>query len=284
MSRTEPRPASRRDRRAQARYERPAKHRAVHRTDKRQVWQSPVVVTTFGAVLLGLVVIGFATGAIGGGSGSGTGGAGLNEPATSYAGLTVDGTAVGRADAPVSIEVFSDFQCPACKLFITTELPSLLSDFVRPGEVRVVSKDIDVIDRGGSGESLELATGAACAADQGRYWPYHDLVFWNQGRENQGDHDAAFIQRIATGAGLDMAAFKTCDLRQDLRQAIRQATSDARSAGLTATPTLRINGKTFTGVPQYADLKAYLTQLIASLPPTTTGTVAPAATPAPSAS
>ena len=240
----------------------------MRRTDRRQPWQSPMVLATAGAILIGVVAIAFATGAFGeNGGNAGSGGAGLIEPPTSYTGLTVDHQTVGRPDAPITIEVFSDFQCPACKLFVTTELASLLNDFVRPGFARIESRDIDVIDRGGSTESVELAAAGACAADQGRYWTFHDLVFWNQGRENKGDHDAAFIAKVANGAGLDMATFQACDARADLRQAVRQATSDAASIGLTATPTLRINGRTITGVPPYADLKSYLTQLLGSLPP-----------------
>jgi len=222
-------------------------------------------VTTVGAIVVGVIAIAFATGVLGGKGAAH--GANLNEPPTSYVGVPVSGTTVGSASAPVTIEIFSDFQCPACKLFITTELPSLLSDYVRPGLVKIESKDIDVIDRGGSTESIELATAAACAADQGKYWPFHDLVFWNQGRENKGDHNAAFIENIAATAGLDMTAFKTCDARQDLRQAIGKATDDAAAAGIAATPTLRINGVAAKGVPQYADLKAYLDQVLASLPP-----------------
>jgi protein-disulfide isomerase len=279
MSRPPQRPASRRERRAQARYDHPASRQRARRTTARPPWQSPIFVTTAGAILVGVVAIAFATGALGGNGGNA--GAGLVEPATSYAGLTVDRATVGSPTAPVTIQIFSDFQCPACKLFITTQLPSLLNDFVRPGLVKIESKDIDVIDRGGSTESIDLAAAGACAAEQNKYWAYHDLVFWNQGRENKGDHNAAFIDKAATGAGLDMTAFHTCDARSDVRQAIRQATTDAASTGLTATPTLVINGKTATGVPQYADLKSYLTQLLASIGP---ASVEPSSQPQPTAS
>jgi len=265
---------SRRERRAKARYERPAQPRrsSPRRQQPKPAWQSPVVLTTLGAVVIGLVVIVFASGVLNGGGRS----ADLETPPTSYAGLTVSDASVGTANAPVVMQVYSDFQCPACKLFITTELPSLLRDFVQPGLLRIESKDIDVIDRNGSTESLELAAGATCAAEQGKYWQFHDLVFWNQGGENKGDHNAAFIDRVATAAELDLNAFHTCQARTDIRQPIKDRTTAAEAAGITATPTLVVNGQTITGVPQYDQLHSLITQLLASASPQ------PSAAPSPS--
>src|SRR4051812_11267929 len=256
---------SRRERRAKARYERPATPRRAspRRQAPKPVWQSPVVLTTLAAVAIGLVVIAFASGIFNGKTASGE----LETPATSYAGLPVAGESVGKADAPVVMQVYSDFQCPACRLFITSELPSLLRDFVQPGSLRIESKDIDVIDRNGSTESLELAAGAACAADQGKYWQFHDLVFWNQGGENQGYHDATFIDRVATAAGLDLTAFHTCQARTDIRQPIKDATAAAEGAGISATPTLVVNGQSITGVPQYDQLRALINQQLANSSP-----------------
>jgi protein-disulfide isomerase len=273
---------SRRERRAKARYERPAAQRrsSPRRAQPKPAWQSPVVLTTLGALLIGAVVIVFASGVLNGGSKSGA----LATPPTSYAGLTVAGASVGKADAPVVMQVYSDFQCPACKLFITTELPSLLRDFVQPGLLRIQSNDIDIIDRNGSTESLELAAAATCAADQGKYWPFHDLVFWNQGGENQGYHDAAFIDRVATAAEFDLSAFHTCQARTDIRQPIKDRTTAASAAGVTATPTIVLNGKSITGVPQYDQLHAAITQLLATYSPAPSTGSSPAPSVAPAAS
>jgi protein-disulfide isomerase len=284
MSRTPTKPTSRRERRAKARDQRPASPRrpSPPRQQPRPAWQSPVVLTTMGAILIGIVVIGFVSGAFNPGSSNGE----LVTPPTSYVGLTVADESVGKADAPVVMQVYSDFQCPACKLFITTELPSLLRDFVQPGLLRIESKDIDVIDRGGSTESLELAAAATCAADQGKYWGFHDLVFWNQGGENKGYHNAAFIDRVATAAELDLTAFHTCQARTDIRQPIQDRTAAAEAAGISATPTLVINGQSITGVPQYDQLHAQITQLLANFSPSPSrssgGSTAPS--PAPAAS
>jgi protein-disulfide isomerase len=276
MTRSPKPPLSRRDRRAQARYERPAqpRRRATRRGSERPAWQSPVVLTSIGALLIGGAIIAFAGGFLGGGAP-----AELVTPPTSYTGLAVSGETVGSADAPVVMEVYSDFQCPACKVFITTELPSLLTDFVETGLLRIESKDIDIIDRGGT-ESLDLAAGAFCAAEQGRYWQYHDLVFWNQGRENKGDHSQAFIERIADAAFLDRTAFDACFARTDIRQPIIDRTKTAAAAGISSTPTLVLNGQSLVGVPQYDQLHTVIANLAAAATPQPSA--APTGSPTPS--
>jgi protein-disulfide isomerase len=276
MSRPSSQPPSRRERRAQARSERPAPQRKkiVRRSTPRPAWRSPLVLTSVGALLVGVAII-FAAGGIKLGEPGP-----LTQPSTSYAGLTVDGESVGSPTAPVVLEVFSDFQCPACKSFVLTELPQLLRELVQPGLLRIEARDIDIIDghRPGSTESLNLAAGAFCAAEQNRYWEYHDLVFWNQGGENVGDHDRAYIDRVATEAGLDMTSFATCFDRTDIRQPIVDATNAALAAGISSTPTLRINGQVYPGVPTYDQLHAVILQLAAQASPTTL----PSAKPSPS--
>jgi protein-disulfide isomerase len=277
MSRPPSQPATRRERRAQARVDRPvpARRKIVRRAPtERPTWQSPLVLTTVGALVIGAVIIVAA-----GGFNIGGGPTTLTTPETSYAGLTVDGPSVGSPTAPVVMQVYSDFQCPACKLLITTELPQLLRDLVQPGLLRIESIDIDIIDghKAGSTESLQLAAGAFCAAQQGKYWEYHDLVFWNQGGENVGDHDAAFIDRVATAAGLDLTAFHTCQNRGDIRQPIVDATVAAGTAGVNSTPTLVVGGQVIPGVPPYAQLHALILQLAAQATPTAAPSAAPSA-------
>jgi|GEM_PF-957443 protein-disulfide isomerase len=258
-------PISRRERRAQARFERPAapKRRSTRRA-ARPTWQSPLVLVTVAALLIGVAVIALARPATRGGTTE------LVTPPTSYPAALVDGEVVGVAAAPVVIQLYSDFQCPACKLFVTTELQRLVTEFVVPGTVRIEAHDIDILGKGTPNESLELAAGAACAAKQGRYWAFHDLVFWNQGRENRGDHDAAFIARVADAAGVDRGQWDTCFAANDVRQPIVARSSGAASAGINSTPTLVVNGQRLVGVPSYDQLAALIRQLAAA--PTSSAT------------
>ncbi len=267
MSRPTTQPATRRERRAVARSERPLPQRKkiVRRAaeQRRPGWQSPLVLTSVGALVIGAVIIVAAGGIkLGGGSDA------LNVPETSYAGLTVNGETVGSPTAPVVMQVYSDFQCTACRQFYTTELAQLLSQLVQPGLLRIESQDIDIIDRGSGTETLELAAGGYCAAQQNKYWEYHDLVFWNGGGENQGYYTPAFIDRVANAAGLDMTAFHTCQARNDIRQPIIDRTRAAAAAGISSTPTLRINGRNITGVPDYGQLHTLILQLAALASPT----------------
>jgi protein-disulfide isomerase len=182
----------------------------------------------------------------------------LRLPPTSYEAGLARGDVLGSAAAPVVLQLYSDFQCPACRLFVTTQLERLTNEFVRPGTLRIEARDIAFLGRGSFDESLELAVGAACAGEQDRYWQFHDLVFWNQGRENRGDHDAGFIAQIADQAMVERAAWDACVSGADQRQAIRSATASAAGAGIGSTPTLIVNGESIVGVPRYDDLAALI--------------------------
>lgn len=201
----------------------------------------------------------------------------LRIPPTSYEAGLATGDVLGSAAAPVVIEVYADFQCPACRLFATTQLQQLTDEFVRPEIARIEARDIAFLGRGSPDESLELAVGAACAAEQGRYWQFHDLVFWNQGRENRGDHDAAFIGRVADQAMLDRGAFDSCLQRDDVRQAVRTSTSAALAAGVHSTPTIVVNGRSIVGVPEYATLAAAIREAFGAATPGATPGASPVA-------
>ena len=178
----------------------------------------------------------------------------LRVPPTAYDAALVNGSVLGSAAAPVAIELYADFQCPACRVFVTTQLERLTEDFIKPGTARIETHDIAFLGKGSFDESLELAVGAACAADQGRYWQFHDLVFWNQGRENRGDHDATFIAQVADQAMVDRTAWDSCVAADQHRKAIRSETSKAAGAGINSTPTLVVNGERMIGVPDYDSL------------------------------
>jgi protein-disulfide isomerase len=211
--------------------------------------------------------------------------AALTIPPTSYSADLTDGDALGRAGAPVTMEIYSDFQCPFCGRLAKEQLYRYVGEFVKPGTLRIVAHDIDIVGRGADNPSIRLAVGARCAAEQDRYWQYHDLAFWNQQPEESPTIDAAFIASLATAAGVDKAAWDTCIARGDVKDAVAKETADTLAKGVNSTPTMALNGTLLpAGIQDYDQVAAYIRQLAGAASPgpsaVTTTAPSPATSPA----
>ena len=252
--------SSRRERRAIERAERVRDRSHANVTARRPAWRSPFALVSVAAVAVAAVVI------VAFGAKPPSTDAGLILPNVSYPAELVDGDTVGRADAPVVVEVYSDFQCPVCGRFAKEFMPRLLTEFVADGRLRIVSRDIDILGRTPS-ESLAAAVGAACAGEQGRYWAFHDVLFWNQAGENRGAYAPDRLALMADRLGLDRAAWDACVADPARAAAVSTTTAAALAKGINATPTLSINGQVFRGLPQsYDALAAAITQLAGASP------------------
>lgn len=274
-------PLTRRERRNIERQERPPRERPTiaHSATRRPVWQSPFVLVTVIALAAAIVVVVFLNGKPGASS-SGT----LVPPPLTYSASIVDGENLGRADAPVVLGVYSDFQCPFCGQFVREQFASLKTGFVDSGVLRIEPHDIDILGLRTNDESLELATGARCALDQGRYWAYHDYVFWNQQIENRGAYTADFIASIAKAAGVDMTKWNDCVAGAEARGKVIADTNAAHALGVTSTPTLVLNGGALIpGVPKASALADEIRRLAAaaSAAPSSTPTAAPSSSAVP---
>jgi len=210
--------------------------------------RSPIVLFTIGALAIGAVVVGFALL----GQPRPPSVDDLIQPTEIVPAALADGRTLGVADAPVTIEIWSDFQCPACGDLARRIEPPTVSTFVVPGTVRLVYHDAAFQGArvgGNYDESVEPAAAARCAADQGLFWQMHNWLFANQSGENEGAYNAGRLRAIATGAGLDLATYDTCMATGDQQAAVGSETSAARAASINQTPTLIINGVTYVGAP-----------------------------------
>jgi protein-disulfide isomerase len=87
------------------------------------------------------------------------------------------GKAFGNPAAPILIELFSDFQCPACKTLHEQTLPLLMRDFVVAGKVYLVHREFPLNGHAHSREAAEYAT---AAARLGKYEQVAGALFKNQ--------------------------------------------------------------------------------------------------------
>jgi protein-disulfide isomerase len=197
-------------------------------------------------------------------------------PSASYPTSPAEDESLGRADAPVQLEIWSDFQCPFCGQFGRTYLPRLVTDFIVPGTLRITEHDVDFRGQGDPDESVEAAVAARCAAAQNRYWPYHDLLFWNQHGENEGAFTDARLQAMADRAGLDRAAWDSCRSDPANAKEVQSTTQQAIAQGIQETPTLVVNGTPIVGLPRaYDDLASAIRAAAGT--PSGTGSIAPSA-------
>ncbi len=87
-------------------------------------------------------------------------------------------------------------------------------------------------------QALPAALASMAAAEQGKFWEYHDELFLNQNSLSSEKY-----LEIAQNLGLDLKKFSLDIMRPSLRQKIEQDVADAQKAGVTGTPTLFVNGR-----------------------------------------
>jgi protein-disulfide isomerase len=143
----------------------------------------------------------------------------------------------GPAGAPVTIVEFSDFQCPFCQ----SVAPTLKQVREKYGDkVRVVWKDFPLTQI--HPQAFKAAEAAHCAADQGKFWEYHDRLFGNQ-QALQPES----LKSHAASLGLDAAAFDSCLDSSKHGPRVSEGVAQGSRLGVNSTPTVYINGRMLSG-------------------------------------
>ncbi len=153
-----------------------------------------------------------------------------------------DGKALGPADAPVVIREFSDFQCPYCRMFSATSQKQIIEQYVSTGKVRFEYHHFIVIDGNVGGvESRQAAQASECAADQGAFWDYHEILFANQQGEGAGAFSDDRLKAFAAALDLDAAQFNACLNSAAAAEKVKADEATARSLKVNATPAVFVN-------------------------------------------
>ncbi len=239
---TPPPPSTRRARREANRRDR--RYAAAATAAARPAWQSPMVLVTAAAVLVGIVlVVLLATGVLG----QRLPGGGLLTPQSFTPTDLVsasDPRELGKPGVKATLEVWSDYQCPFCRQWTENVMPSFITTYVEPGKAAIAYRDFAFIDGGNpAGESHQAAAATRCAAAQNKFWPYHDWLFVNQQVENSGRFSASLLGQVADKVGLNRAAFDACMADPATVAAVTAETAQGRADGITSTPSLALNGK-----------------------------------------
>jgi len=152
----------------------------------------------------------------------------------------------GGKDARVTIVEFSDFQCPFCRA-AESSVKAIREKY--GDKVKLVYMDFPLSFHQ---HAMDAARAGRCAADQGKFWQYHDALFADQSKLNPPD-----LKATAGKLGLDATKFDACFDKNAHDSGIAKDVAEGKSLGVTGTPTFFINGREVVGaqpVPKFTEV------------------------------
>jgi protein-disulfide isomerase len=145
------------------------------------------------------------------------------------------GEKIGSDSAKVKLVEFGDLRCPACKGFE----PAVEQVRTKP-DVQFIFRNFAFLGPA----SVTAANAAECAAEQNKYWQYHDYLYKNQPDENDTSmYTSDKLTATAVGLGLDGNQFKSCLDQTKYQQKITDDLNQGQTLGVNSTPTFFLNGK-----------------------------------------
>jgi protein-disulfide isomerase len=161
----------------------------------------------------------------------------------------------GPADAPVSVVIFSDFQCSYCREEAKVVRNELAKAY--PAQVRVVFKDFPLDPIHPWARPAAIAGRCIYRQKPAGFWEYHDWVFEKQPEittENFKDK----VQEFAKGKDIDAAQLGACMDSKATEAEVNRSQAEARAIGVNSTPTIFVNGRRLVGNLPWPNLKQVL--------------------------
>jgi protein-disulfide isomerase len=186
------------------------------------------------------------------------------------------GYLMGRVDAPVKILEYADFECPSCAGFATVTEPDVRTRIIEPGLASLTYYDFPLTQHR---NTLAASNAAACADEQGKFWPMHDRIYQTQDEWNMQatDRPKPFFKRYATEVGVDVDKWEGCYDSRKYQKRIAANLADGVRRGVNSTPSFIIGNKVYAGMRSYDELKRIVDSVakakptpVVNAPPVTT--------------
>jgi protein-disulfide isomerase len=158
---------------------------------------------------------------------------------TSVAGVP----ALGKTDAPLTMVMFTDYQCPFSRRFETQTLPEIKRQYIDTGKLRFVVRDLPLEFHANAPKAAEATH---CAGEQGKYWELRDKL-----SEHADKLEAKFLPEYAQQAGLNVPLFSACLESGRFTEKVKTSVTGATAQNISGTPTFvvgRMKGDTVEGV------------------------------------
>lgn len=152
----------------------------------------------------------------------------------------------GNPKAPIRIVEYTDFQCPAC-----ANGAAYLKEFLtkHPEKIYVQYQPYPMTEM--HQQAMALSIAAQCAAEQNRFWPFHDRLFEKASFFKQTMRLQGSLLDMARELGLDTAKFEQCLKDPDTELGVYGEKDKGKALGVKATPTYFVNGKMIVGAKSF---------------------------------
>ena len=143
---------------------------------------------------------------------------------------------IGKLDAPITIIEFSDFQCPFCAKFHIDTLPSIMNEYIKNGQVKLVFRDFQI--QSIHPNALPASVAAECANEQKKFKEMHDVLFEKQNEWSNQNIESVMntFSQYASDLGLEEKAFDSCLKNGKYIEEIQKDLDDGRTYGISGTP------------------------------------------------
>ena len=164
------------------------------------------------------------------------------------------GYVMGKADAPVKIVEFADFECPSCGGWATVTEPDVRTRIINAGIANLTYYDFPLQQHR---NTLVASNAAACADEQGKFWQMHDRLFQSQDEWNgeATEQPKPFFRRYASEIGLDVPKWESCYDSRKYQKRIEANLAEGLRRGVNSTPTFIIGKKVYPGMRSYDEMK-----------------------------
>jgi protein-disulfide isomerase len=150
----------------------------------------------------------------------------------------------GSDAAPVEITEFADYQCPFCQTFATLQMPTIEERLIKTGRLRWRYRDFPLQQHQ---FSRLAAHSAACADEQGKFWPQHEHIYEGQAEWSSARDAAAIFRKYAGEVGLDVDTYDACMSARKYAGRIQASYDEGVALGVSSTPTLMVGGRLYQG-------------------------------------
>ena len=140
----------------------------------------------------------------------------------------------GDANAPVTIVLYSDFQCPFCGTLARQVLPEIRTTYINTVKVRLIFRHFRAVSAQTHPDAVNAARAAECAADQDKFYEYHDELFADDSHRTM--LATANLKQYAVNVGLNSTLFDTCVDGGGKAARVQSDFDSAAALGLTGTP------------------------------------------------